>query len=42
MPAIGPESLRSIVRERQLGRPINGDVVVVVDIDELAQPKVPS
>ena len=37
MPSVGLEALARIVGQRELGAAVDGDVVVVVDDDELAQ-----
>ena len=39
-PAIGPEPLRNAFAERKVGGSFDGDVVVVVEDDELAQVEV--
>ena len=41
VPAVRGESAGRVVGERQLGRSVDGDVVVVVDVDEASQPEVP-
>ena len=37
VPAVGLEALDGVVVEGDLGRPVDGDVVVVVDVDEAAR-----
>ena len=41
VPAVGVEAGRGVVRERQLGRAVDRDVVVVVDVHQAAQAQVP-
>ncbi len=41
MPAVRLEALGVVVAVRQIGGTVNGDVVVVVQVDQLAQPQVP-
>ena len=41
VPAVRLEALRDVVAVRELGRPVDRDVVVVVDVDEAAEPEVP-
>ena len=40
VPAVALEAFDGVVGKGDLGRPIDGDVVVVVDVDEPAQPEV--
>ena len=40
MPAVRLEALRDVVAVRELGRTVDGDVVVVVHVDEAAEPEV--
>ena len=40
VPAVGLEALDRVVVQGQLGRAVDGDVVVVVDVDEPAEPQV--
>ena len=40
MPAVALEALRDVVGVRELGRAVDRDVVVVVDVDEPAEPEV--
>ena len=40
VPAVGVEALGHVVVVGELGGPVDGDVVVVVDVDEPAQPEV--
>ena len=40
LPAVGLEALRDVVGVRPLGRSVERDRVVVVDVDDLAQPEV--
>ena len=42
VPAVGLEALGGVVAEGQLGGAVDGDVVVVIDVDQAAQPEVPS
>ena len=41
VPAVAREALRDVVAVRELGRAVDGDVVVVVDVDEAAEAEVP-
>ena len=37
LPAVGLEALRGVIGEREIGRPVDRDVVVVVEADQLAE-----
>ena len=39
VPAVGREALGHVVGVGELGRPVDGDVVVVVDVDQAAEPE---
>ena len=41
VPAVGLEALADVVGERELGRAVDGDVVVVVDADQPSEAEVP-
>ena len=41
VPPVGREPLGGVVAQRQLGRPVDGDVVVVVDADQPAESRMP-
>jgi hypothetical protein len=40
VPAVGFEASSDVLGERQVGRPVDRDAVVVVEVDELAEPEV--
>ncbi len=41
LPAIGGEARRHVLAEAEVRRPIDRDVIVIVEVDELAEPEVP-